>query len=319
MFVIIGTTTADLIVFCPAPFAHLSGDGFRANNLVFTDQPLTMLMGGNGGNSAYVLAGLGLSPVLCSAVGQDPLGDLLVRWLEGRQVNLAGLQRSDTYATSTSTILMPHAAEQAVFHHLGATQAISLAGLPEHFLTQAEVLLATSFSIVPQMRAAGFAQALAVTHQAGGLTALDIGPAIGQPVRLAELLPLLPHLDYLLANVHELAVLIGEADQEAATTRLLEVGVKRVVIKQGLAGAAVRGQGGVRVDVPGFPVVSHISVGAGDSFNVGFLYGVKLGWSLEEAVRFGNAVAALVVSSECGVLGGPSRVEVETFLKEHRE
>lgn len=316
MFVIIGTTTADLFVFSPAPFANLSGDGFRANNLVFTDHPLTILMGGNGGISAYVLAGLGVPTALCSAVGQDLLGDTLVRWLASRQVNLAGLQRSDAYATSTSTIIMCHAADQAVFHHLGATQTISLAHIPEHLLTQAEVLLATSFSIVPQMRAGGFAQALATTHQAGGLTALDIGPAVGEAVLLAELLPLLPHLDYLLANTHELAVLTGETDMEAASTRLIEVGARWVVVKRGGQGASVWGQG-VRVDVAGFVVLAHISVGAGDSFNVGFLYGVKQGWPLEKAISFGSAVAALVVSGKRGALGGPSLAEVEAFLAEH--
>ncbi|MBI1881630.1 MAG: hypothetical protein HYR94_25920 [Chloroflexi bacterium] len=70
----------------------------------------------------------------------------------------------------------------------------------------------------------------------------------------------------------------------------------------------------MQIDMPGFAVPAHISVGAGDSFNVGFLYGVRQGWSLEEAVRFGNAVAALVASGDRGVLGGPSLSEVETFL-----
>jgi sugar/nucleoside kinase (ribokinase family) len=313
MFVVIGTTTADLFIFSPAPFAHLGGDGFRVGNLIFTEQPLTMLMGGNGGNCAYILAGLGVPTALCSAVGQDPLGETLLGWLAARRVNLAGLWRSDRSATSTSTIIMSDAANQAVFHHLGATQEISLAHIPERLLKQAELLLATSFSIVPQMRAGGFAQALTITHQAGGLTALDIGPAIGEPVRLAELAPLLPHVDYLLANSHELAVLTGEPDWEAASRRLIEAGAGQVIIKRGEQGVAVRGQG-LRVDAPGFAVKANISVGAGDAFNAGFLYGVKQGWPVAEAARFGNAVAALTISGERGVLGAPGLAEVEGFL-----
>jgi sugar/nucleoside kinase (ribokinase family) len=313
MFVVIGTTTADLFVFSPTPFAHLGGDGFRAGNLIFTEQPLTMLMGGNGGNCAYILSGLGVPTALCSAVGQDPLGETLLDWLAARRVNLAGVWRSDRSATSTSTIIMSDAANQAVFHHLGATQEISLAHIPETLLVQAELLLATSFSIVPQMRAGGFAQALAITHQAGGLTALDIGPAIGRPVTLAELALLLPQVDYLLGNSHELAALTGQSDWETASRRLIEAGARRVVIKRGDQGAAVRGQD-LEVDAPGFAVKTHISVGAGDAFNAGFLYGVKQGWPLAEATRFGNAVAALTISGERGVLGGPSLAEVGEFL-----
>lgn len=317
MFVVIGTITADLLVFSPTSFADLSGgDGFRASNLVFTGQPLTLMMGGNGGNSAYVLAGLGLPTALGGAVGQDPLGDLLVRWLEARGVDLTGLWRSQGYATSSSTIITSHAADQSVFHHLGATQDVSLAHLPERLLAEASLLLATSFSLVPQMRAGGFAQALAVTHQAGGLTALDIGPAIGEPVTLAELESLLPYTDYLLANVHELTALTGESDWTGASTRLLQAGARQVVIKQGERGASLRGQE-TQVDVPGFKVEAHISVGAGDAFNAGFLYGVQQNWPPEQALRFGNAVAALTVAGDRGVLGAPSMAEVKAFLAAH--
>jgi sugar/nucleoside kinase (ribokinase family) len=314
MFVTIGTTTADLFVFSSTSLADLSGgDGFRASNLIFTEQPLTMLMGGNGGNSAYVWASLGLPVGLGSAVGQDPFGQILVAWLEARRVELAGLWRSPDQATSSSTIIASHASAQVVFHHLGSTQEINLAHIPEWLLSQAEVLLATSFTIVPQMRAGGFAQALAITRRAGGLTALDIGPAIGAPVTMAELQPLLPQVDYLLANIHELSVLTGEPDWSSASARLLEAGARYVVIKRGEAGASLRSEG-LQVDVPGFAVEARISVGAGDAFNAGFLYGMRQGWPLDQPLRFGNAVAALVVASGRGVLGAPAMAEVERFL-----
>ena len=314
MYVAIGTTTADLLVSSPASFANLSGgDGFRASNLVFTGQPLTLLMGGNGGNSAYVWAGLGLPTALGGAVGWDPLGDILVDWLEARQVNLEGLRRSTQYATPSSTIITSHTAEQVVFHHLGATQELSLAHIPESLLAGAEVLLASSFSFVPQMRAGGFAQALAITHQAGGLTALDIGPAIGEPVRLAELQPLLPHVDYLLANTHELSILVSEPDWTITCNRLLDAGARAVVVKRSEQGASLRSRA-VAVDIPAFAVKANISIGAGDAFNAGFLYGVQQDWPLEQALRFGNAVAALTVASDRGVLGSPSLAEVELFL-----
>jgi sugar/nucleoside kinase (ribokinase family) len=315
MFVIIGTTTADLVIFSEEPWADLDGDGFRVSNLVFTDVPLTLLMGGNGGISAYALAGLGVPTALCGAVGRDPMGDILLNWLTERNVRLDGFTRSETYGTSTSTIIMSDVAHQAVFHHLGATQDVRLENMPEALLTEAKVLLATSFPIVPHMRSGGFAQALATTHQAGGLTALDIGPAIGHPVTLAELVPLLPFTDYLLGNTHELAVLTSTDDWESAAAQLVAAGARHVVIKQGAQGAAVRG-GKTQIEVAGFAVEAKISVGAGDSFNVGFLYGLHQTWPLERAVRFGNAFAALVVAGERGVLDAPRLAEVEAFLRQ---
>ena len=86
-----------------------------------------------------------------------------------------------------------------------------------------------------------------------------------------------------------------------------------MVIKQGAAGASLW-SATERIHVPAFPVAVKISVGAGDSFNAGFLYGVQQGWRLAEAMRFGNAVAALVVAGERGIFDAPSLAAVEALL-----
>ena len=314
MFVIIGTVTADLMVLSDVPLGNLSGDGFRSSNLVFTETPVSISMGGNGGNSAYVLAGLGAPTALCGAVGQDLLGNALVDWLQARNINLTGLARSPTHATSSSTIIMTDAANQVVFHHLGSTAHAQFEAMPEQLFATAGVLLATSFSIMPQLRAGGFARALARVHAAGGITALDVGPAIGEPVTLVELTPLLPTVDYLIANTHELVSLTGASDWPRAVTQILAAGARQVVIKQGEQGASLW-TAEAQISVPGFPVGANVSVGAGDSFNVGLLYGAQQGWPPEQALRFGNAVAALVVSSPRGILDAPTLVQVEAFLK----
>jgi ribokinase len=314
MFVIIGTTTADLLVLSRESFSTGGDDGFSAGNVVFTDTPARVLLGGNGGNSAYVLAGLGVPTALCSAVGQDTLGDTLTEWLHARGVNLDGLARSDTHATSTSLILLTDAANQVVFHHVGATTQARFEDVPQSLLAATDVLLASSFPLMAAMRAGGFARALTTVHKAGGITALDIGPAIGKPVALEELVPLLPVTDYLIANTHELATLTGLDAWEDAATELLDAGAHCVVIKRGEDGASTRG-GDTDVDVPAFAVHANLSVGAGDAFNVGFLYGAQQQWPAAQAIRFGNAVAALVVTGERGVLDAPTLEQVETFLQ----
>ena len=316
MFVVIGSTTADLLVVSPESLTGSAKDGFQAGNLVFTDTPTRLSMGGNGGNSAYVFAGLGLPTALCSSVGQEALGNTLVDWLEARGVNLDGLTRSDTHATSTSVILMTDASNQFVFHHLGATACIRSEDLPKSLIDEADVLLATSYPIVPNMRAGGFARAIARAHRSGAITALDIGPSIGDPVTLDEIIPLLPVTHYLIANTHEIGRLMGKEDWETAASRLLDAGVQNLVVKRDEAGTSLRGRG-ANVDVPAFAVSAVVSVGAGDAFNAGFLYGVKQELPPEQAIRFGNAVAALVISGEEGVMGSPTLEQVEAFLADH--
>ena len=204
------------------PLGGEGADGFTAGNVIYTDTPARVVVGGNGANSAYVMAGLGVPTTLCSAVGRDVLGDTLLGWLRARGVLLDGVARLGTHATSTSAILMTDAATQVVFYHPGAT----------------------------------------------------------------------------------------------AATQLLAAGARQLVIKRGGDGASLR-SADTTVDVPGFPVPAVVSVGAGDTFNVGFLYGAAQRWSPERALRFGNATAALMVTSERGILGAPTMDQVGAFLAEH--
>lgn len=315
MFVIIGSITADVFVFSPDASVDRGADGFKASNLVFTERPPAFLMGGNGGNSAYVGAGLGVPTSLCGAVGRDLLGSTLLDWLTSQGADVDAVLRSETHATSSSVILTTDPTSQIVFHHLGATRAAHPEHLPLPLLRQARVLLCSSFPLMTNLRPHGFARALEATRSAGGLTALDVGPAIGEPVTLDELAPLLPDVDYLIGNTHELATIAEESSYEAAARRLLDAGARCVVVKRGQEGAYLS-CGDEHVAVPAFPVDAQISVGAGDSFNVGFLHAIHRGRSAREAVRFGNAVAALVVSSDRGVLGAPTLEEVESYLAE---
>lgn len=315
MFLVIGTVTADLLVKSESA-PNLSGeDGFRSSNLLFTDAPLHISMGGNGGNAAFVLAGLGAPTALAGAVGQDLLGDALVGWLAQRGVNLDGLHRSASHATSTSTIILSGAENQVVYHHLGSSSHAGYETIPPALLDATDVLLACSLPILARMRAGGFAQALGRVKAQGGVTALDIGPAIGPPVTLDELRPLLADVDFLLANTHELCALTGADRWEDVAEALLDAGAAQVVIKQGAAGASLWSRA-ERLHVPAFAVEANVSVGAGDAFNVGFLHAIRQGWDGERALAFGNGVAALVVASPRGILDAPSLEEVEAFLAE---
>lgn len=280
---------------------------------MFCDDPPRLLLGGNGGCSAYVAAGLGRKTALCSAVGQDDHGDRLFGWLQDRGVNLEASICSENSATSNSTIIMSGADHQSVFHHLGATRDIRPDLIPPKLMSSAEVLFATSYSLIPAMRSGSLQGPFAAVRKAGGINAIDIGPAIGEPVLLDELQPMLPFIDYLIANSHELSVLTQSDDWEESCRRLLEFGHIHIVVKRGENGASIRGPE-IEFDEPGFRVDANISVGAGDAFNAGLLCGVQQGWPLQRALRFANGLAAMTVSSSSGVLDAPTQSQVEAFL-----
>ncbi len=314
MFIVVGTTTIDLFVSGIDQMPRFDGDEYTRSSLAWCSNPLTLTCGGNAANSAYVLAALGAQTALCSAVGSDLLGDTMVGWLAARGVDVRALLRSSTFATSTNTTLLDERLNRLNFYHPGALTHLRAEDSPPDFFAQASTLLITSYPIMRGFRPHGYHAALTEAKSTGATTAIDIGPAIGEPVTAAELSALLPLVDYLITNDYELGQCTGCTALDQGAERLIAAGARHVVVKRGKDGAVVYRPGASPVESPGFPVEATVTVGAGDSFNAGFLFALEQGMALAEALRFGNATAAMVVATGKSVLGAPTRDDVEAFI-----
>jgi sugar/nucleoside kinase (ribokinase family) len=315
MFIVIGTTTIDLFVSGIDKMPRVDGDEYTVSSLAWCSNPLTMTCGGNGANTAYILAMLGAPVTLGSAVGPDALGEIMSGWLTARGVDLRALQRRAGYGTSTNTQLLDERRNRLNFYHPGPLTALTMADLPPEIWGECEALLLTSYPIMTGLRGEGYRRALVTARAAGAITAIDIGPAIGELVTVEELAPLLPLTDYLITNDYELGVCTGcESDLAFGANRLLQAGAQQVLVKQGAAGATLYRAEESPLTVPGYPVEAKVTVGAGDSFNAGFLFALRAGMTVQRAIQFGNATAALVVRTGQSVLGAPDRSAVEQFM-----
>ena len=68
-------------------------------------------------------------------------------------------------------------------------------------------------------------------------------------------------------------------------------------------------------DVPGFPVEILNTVGAGDAFASGFIYGYLKGWDWHQCGRMGNACGALVVTRHGCARALPYEQEALDFIE----
>lgn len=101
----------------------------------------------------------------------------------------------------------------------------------------------------------------------------------------------------------------GAALAEAVQAQL---GCPIVVLTQSENGALAMADGKA-VHAPAFPVQMVDRIGAGDAFVGGFLFAHLQGWPLADALRWGNAVAALKLTIP-GDFALVSRQEVESVL-----
>jgi sugar/nucleoside kinase (ribokinase family) len=124
---------------------------------------------------------------------------------------------------------------------------------------------------------------------------------------------LLGLVDFIISSSNFPGRFTGEVDLRSALKKLQQVtGSYFVAATLGDRGALAyfRGQ---YIYSPAFQVECRDTTGAGDAFHGGFIYGLLKGFSVEDTMRFANAVAAL----KCRSLGArtalPSLAEVEEF------
>jgi sugar/nucleoside kinase (ribokinase family) len=98
---------------------------------------------------------------------------------------------------------------------------------------------------------------------------------------------------------------------ESASSQLAKLG-KTVVVKLGAEGAlACTRDEIIKSASPRVDVVD--TVGAGDSFDAGFLYGYLNGWRMEESLRLACICGALSTRQAGGTSGQPSLEEAMRY------
>ena len=121
------------------------------------------------------------------------------------------------------------------------------------------------------------------------------------------LLDVLAATDILLLNAEEAKRIVGEADVEDAV-RTLAQHCPTVVVKLGADGALALADG-LLVRAAGLTVSPVDTVGAGDSFNAGFLTGFLAGHPLEQSLELAVACGSLSTRAAGGTAAQPTLAE----------
>jgi sugar/nucleoside kinase (ribokinase family) len=122
--------------------------------------------------------------------------------------------------------------------------------------------------------------------------------------RWGDLAPVLSWTSVFMPNEREALALSGAADADAAL-RWLNSRVETVAIKLGSRGA-IGGRNGMSVRAASISAHVVDTVGAGDAFDAGFLYGHLHGWDLAKSLQLACACGGLSTQRPGGVDGQPT-------------
>jgi ribokinase len=252
--------------------------------------------GGAAGNAALALKALGASFQLIAASGQDALG----AWLQDSFKDIPGKIWSFQTNTALTVGIVHPDGERTFFSHLGHLEAFKL----EHVVSCLEtakpgdVLLLLGVFVLPRLRAQ-FLELLIEARRRSLVIVLDTGWATeGWAVCHDEANAWLPYCDHLLINEIETFNWGAQIDFESSCKALQDKMPKNavLVVKQGSSGASwYQADSFGHCPAPKVKVVD--TIGAGDTFNAGYLSKLVLGEPLETCVKTGIATASLAVST----------------------
>ncbi len=251
----------------------------------------------------FALEGVGL-------IGADPEGQWISTECARHHINASQLQTYPTAHTSyTDVMMVKSTGRRTFFHQRGANAFLG----DEHFdfeRTNAKIFHLAYLLLLDRLDQpdANFgtvaARTLERAQRAGLLTSIDV--VSEDSFRFKELvLPALPYVDYCFLNEFELERTTGVEIQQkpgvnlsalqTAAQCLMESGVRKWVIVHFPEGACAAGRDGKlhiqgSLDLPPSKIVG--TVGAGDAFAAGVLYGLHQDEPIETALRYGVCVAA---------------------------
>jgi 5-dehydro-2-deoxygluconokinase len=295
-----------------------------------------------GGSPTNISVGgrrLGLKTALLTAVGADPVGDFILKFLNNEGVETGFIPRKAQHRSSAVVLGIEPPDKFPLVYYRDNCADINLSiddvlSSPIHDCKVFQ-FAGTNLSKEPSRSATMFAAEQA--KQAGAKIILDVDfrPDQWHDIRAfgVQIRAILPLVDIVIGTQDEInAAMLDdprkmnlshsqvsdtkvEGDSRRNIERMLENKLEAVVEKVGSEGAKIHLPNGEIVQAGGFPVEIYNILGAGDAFGGGFIYGYINGWSLYKSARLGNACGAIVVTKHGCANFMPTFDEVMAFVE----
>jgi sugar/nucleoside kinase (ribokinase family) len=264
-------------------------------------------IGGSGTITACGAARLGLRVGLVAIIGDDPFGRFMLEALRERSVDTSRLIVDSSRPTGVSVVLV-RGQDRAILTALGGINALSAERVGRERLGSARHVHVSSLFLQRDLRP-GLGALLAEARAAGATTSIDPNWDSYDEWN-GDLLDVLAVTDALFVNGEEARRIARVAEAEEAA-RVLGRRGPTVVVKLGSDGAiAYRNGEVVRVAAPRVQVVD--TIGAGDSFDAGFISGCLRGHSLVQSLTLAVACGSLSTRAVGGTTAQPTLDEATT-------
>jgi sugar/nucleoside kinase (ribokinase family) len=268
----------------------------------------TLAIGSSSVIFACGAARLGLRVAFIGKCGDDVFGRFMLDEMSKRGVEIGNVIVSRAESTGLSVILN-NGVDRAILTHSGLITELQASDISDSLLTQARHLHVASYFLQTKLQSdlpALFKRA----HALGLSTSLDTNYDPSEKWEGFD--ELLAATNVFLPNETEAKSLTGAENVHEAANRLKSK-VEAFAIKLGKDGALGISQS-QKIQVESIPVKVVDTVGAGDSFDAGFIYGYLNNWELEKSLHLACVCGALSTQAAGGTTAQPTLEETLKFL-----
>jgi len=259
-----------------------------------------------------------ISSGFIGVVGNDEFGEVILKKLKSDGVDISNIRIENSRTTGIAFNQYNSDGSRKFIFAAGAAGQTSPDDIDEEFFSNVKALhiMGTSLSISESSRESCYkAIKIATSINPQSIISFDpnLRPEMLDIKTIIEISkPVLNNATILFPSGEEAEMLAGIEGAEKACKKLLEMGPKIVVLKQGKDGCTIYSSEDTNgITIKGFEVEEIDPTGAGDSFDGAFIVGYLAGWDLKKIGKFANAVGALKV--RC--LGPMSNDTYEEVLK----
>ena len=297
-------------------------------------------VGGSPTNVAIAASRLSLKTAVLTGVGQDKVADFVRAYLEKEKVDTQFVLSKPAGRTGLAVVGVqpPDRFPLTFYRENPADVLIGIDDVLDVPLAEARALLISGSALAkaPCRDATFFAAERARRAGVPVFLDLDLRPDQWHDPRAygVNLRALLPLVDTVIGTEEESYAALLNNPNDAGSTAIQALSRKQKeelesylpqylastarpttwLLKRGAEGVTVFSSGAASVKVPSFETDVVNTVGAGDAFAGGLVYGFLQNWSWEKSARFANACGAIVVSRHGCASAMPTLDEVESFL-----
>jgi sugar/nucleoside kinase (ribokinase family) len=250
---------------------------------------MMLTLGSSSAIVAHNLSALGSRVGFQSRIGGDPLGRIALERLRESGVDVSKVRVTAGQTTTGLTVILHHERWRNILTYMGTIAELSWEDLDLDYLSDSHHFHFSSYFLQKALRPR--VEELFRFLKAKGLTiSLDTNDD-PEDRWAAGLHQILRHVDVFLPNEREACKAAGTDDLEEAVGKLSQL-VPLLIVKRGRKGALAQ-KGSERISAASKQVTPVDSVGAGDSFDAGFLHQYVRGSDLGTCLASANRAGAL--------------------------